>query len=284
MRVAYLVIAHHLPDQLARLVAHLRRAGDVYIHLDRKARDRFHGLEGCHVLSERLDVWWGGWSIVAAELALARAALPGCYDYYSHLTGQCYPIKPLAAFHAFLEANHPAEHMVYADVATQWPAAVGRFDKHYLERRTLVNRAVNRILRRVPYRRKVPAGLIPKSGWQNWTLTHGALEYLTRAFRDRPELAGYFRLGMNVCETALQTVFASSPFQGRVNPRSTHEIEFPPGSPHPRIWTQADLPRLLASPAFFARKFDVRVDRDTLDNLDTIFAPIVRSPKEPSSE
>lgn len=60
-----------------------------------------------------------------------RAALPRQYDYYGLLSGQCYPIKPLREFSAYLEANAPAEHIHYVDVATHWPQGAVRFDKYH---------------------------------------------------------------------------------------------------------------------------------------------------------
>jgi hypothetical protein len=270
MRVAYLVLAHRYPAQLARLVARLQPTGDVFVHIDRKATDHFTGLEGAYVVPEhqRHAVWWGGFSMIRATLALAQVALRDQYDYYSLLSGQCYPIKPLKEFVGYLAANQSAEYMVYIDLYREWPAMAFRFNRYFFERRSLITRVLNRLARYVPGLRRMPAGLVPKLGWQWWTLTHEALAYLVEAFARRPELSRYFRHSINACEVSLQTVMGSSCFHSRVNRTPTHEIEFAPGSPHPKVWTSVDLPRLLASPAFFARKFDQNVDARVLDLLD----------------
>ncbi len=266
MRLAYLVMAHQRPGQLARLVSHLKRSGDVFIHIDRKATERFYGLEECRVLPDPVAVYWSNWSHVVAEFNLAQAALPERYDYYCLLSGQCFPIKPLEHLEAYLRANAPAEHIRYIPAA-DWPECLVRFDKHFFEPRTLVARAVNRIVPHLPYRRELPLGLKPFNGWQWWALTHECLGHVVEAFRLRPELTGFFRYGKNAEETAIQTVIGNSPFADRVSSAPLHEIEFRAGSPHPRIWTCADLPRLAASSAFFARKFDERVDAAVLDRL-----------------
>ena len=45
------------------------------------------------------------------------------------------------------------------------------------------------------------------------------------------------------------------------------EIDFPTHSPHPRTFKATDFERLVASPHFFARKFDESVDAAILDRL-----------------
>lgn len=267
MRIAYLVMAHQRPGQLARLVTHLRKSGDVFIHIDRKATDRFYGLDGCRVLPDPIAVYWSSWSHVEAEFKLARAALPGRFDYYCLLSGQCFPIKPLEQFEAHLRANALTEHIRYIPAA-DWPECLVRFEKHYFVPRTIIQRALNRLIRVLPYRRSLPAGLTPYNGWQWWTLTHDCLSSVVDAFATRAELTSFFRCCKNAEETAIQTVIGNSRFADRVDGSSLHEIEFPTGSPHPRVWTSADLPRLAASSAFFARKFDDRVDAAVLDRLE----------------
>lgn len=269
MRVAYLVMAHRLPIQLARLVRHLRRAGgDVVVHVDRKSREEFGVIPGVEYVSRQVAVWWAGWSMIEAELALARTALPRHYDYYCLLSGQCYPIKPVEHFHSYLEANAPAEHIISTDVRSYWGAGLARFEKHFFEKRTIPSRLLNRLVAALPYRRRIPFGLTPYSGWTWWALTHEALERTVEALGEDGPLRRYFRWTMNADEVAVQTVICNSELVQRVSSRPTHKVEFPAGSPHPRIWRVEDLGRLRASPEYFARKFDPGVDEAVLDGLD----------------
>jgi hypothetical protein len=61
-------------------------------------------------------------------------------------------------------------------------------------------------------------------------------------------------------EIVFQSILLNSPLAPTLVNASLREIDFPAGSPHPRVFTRADLPRLLASAALFARKFDEAVD------------------------
>ncbi len=272
MRVAYLILAHKLPQQLARLVNHLRQAGGaVYVHFDSKSTTPttyVDGLRDVEVIPERVKVWWGGWSTVRAELALAGAALPGNFDYYCLLSGQCYPLRPLREFHEYLQSTHPIEHMVYVDVKSNWPEAAIRYEKHYFEQRTLLGRALTKLVRKFPYSRSLPSGLKPHVGWTWWTLTHNSLAYLLSTLESRRDVARFFAWSQNADEIAPQTIIASSHFAERVSTSPLHMIEFAPREPNPRIWLTQDLPRLLSSKAYFARKFDIQVDATVLDELD----------------
>lgn len=108
MKLACLIIAFDAAPVLARSLPVLNRAGwDIFIHLDRKA-DRAAYL---HVLGQTaaqivfvedpLDVFWGGYSMVQAEIKLlnaARAKAP--YDSYLLLSDDSFPVLPSQALAA----------------------------------------------------------------------------------------------------------------------------------------------------------------------------------------
>ena len=57
-------------------------------------------------------------------------------------------------------------------------------------------------------------------------------------------------------------------FAGTVDGDNRRLIKWVSNSGNPRVLTSADLPELLSSPAFFARKFDETVDAEVLDRLE----------------
>ena len=80
-RHAYLIMAHNHFDFLKDLLLRLDDPrNDIYLHVDAAASD-FHPEEFTNLLSssrlfltDRLRVHWGGYSQIAAELTLLRAA------------------------------------------------------------------------------------------------------------------------------------------------------------------------------------------------------------------
>ena len=117
---AYLILAHTCPGQLRKLLSLLDDPrNDLFIHIDRKASFGPEALEGCcrhsklSFVEPRISVHWGGISIMHAELALLRAAVPGGYAFYHLLSGQDLPIKPQDAIHAFFAEHADREFINY---------------------------------------------------------------------------------------------------------------------------------------------------------------------------
>src|SRR3954451_22537677 len=115
MKIAYLVLAHGRPRQLARLIAALPTDAPVFIHFDRRA-DRGIYSEACElvrranpsaVFTPRHRCRGGGPGIMYATLELIRAACTSGaeFEYATLLSGQDYPIKSEGAIERSLSAG-----------------------------------------------------------------------------------------------------------------------------------------------------------------------------------
>lgn len=112
-RVAYLVTSHANPGQVERLVRRLRRdspgAGVVVSHdgassaLDPAA---FSDLDGVHVLFAGRPLEWGDFSLVERLADALRWTVANLeFDWLVVLSGQDYPIRPLAELEEHLVAT-----------------------------------------------------------------------------------------------------------------------------------------------------------------------------------
>lgn len=226
---------------------------------------------------------------------------PRSYDWSVVLSGQDYPIRPLADFEMELEKAaddgyfHHFEAMNEAAAAAPpmfWPQREVE-DRYQFEYAVLKEQstALERTLLKVPrlmsehtqnYRLHTGFGLMlgkrlkqtPFSrdfklyGGSYWlTINRKAVRAVLNFFDERPDIVNYFR-GVIVPEEAfLQTVLANDPALRL----STHEhryVEFDQRYGHPREFVMADLPRVMASGCFFARKFDMRRNPEVLDAID----------------
>lgn len=101
-KIAYLIMAHHDFEQLARLVMALDdERFDLYIHLDRKSQIDTSQIKGLKLAQGKLElmpfrkkIYWGDYSIVEATFAMYRYAMKkGEYTRLVTLSGNDYPIK-----------------------------------------------------------------------------------------------------------------------------------------------------------------------------------------------
>ena len=276
--IAYLIRAHHRPQQLARLVDRLRTPNArFFVHISaRTSEDTYAAMRAA--LGDSADIRWlprvptyyGGHSLVRATLvgvdAIVREQpMPG---HAVLLSGQDYPLRPAAEIERYLAEQPGVTFMEHFGLPTSdhWPGENGGLDRirgYYLERFSYRTR-----LLRVPFvRRRFPAGLTPYGGSAWWALAADALVELDRFVKANPSVLDFFRHVKMPDEILVQSVLMSSRLADSVVNEQIHLVEWPEGA-HPATFTAADLERLLDSGKLFARKFDLHVDSEILDLID----------------
>lgn len=118
-------MAHKNIDQLQALIKALDFEGnDIYLMIDRKAKMDTNTLKTSFsplIFTNRIDVNWGSYSQIKAEICLFKKAYNSkCnYDYYHLLSGQDYPIASQEEIHSFFDNNPNLEFLTFSDMATQ---------------------------------------------------------------------------------------------------------------------------------------------------------------------
>jgi len=294
MRIAYLVLAHHRPRQLRRLVGRLAGSQTrCYVHVDRRAPAAVCGavrdLAGVHLV-EPVACRWGDFSLVRAILRCLDAALDDTdrFDVAVLLSGQDYPIKPAGHIDAVLASRAGRSTLHHWKLPSQrwanerggadryefWNLRIGRrfvpifgpcaFDNPF------VHRLWNGLARRVPVTRRFPAGLVPYGGSGWWAMDRADAEAVRRYIVRNPGVVRFFRGVRIPDEMLLQTILMNSPGAERVVNEPLHFLRWPPlGATSPQVLTSRDLDDIAAAPQLFARKFDETVDAEVLDAIDT---------------
>jgi hypothetical protein len=278
--LAYIVSAYKNLDQLARLAERLNtESSSVYIHVDKKADDAEYGrlvrtLAGrpaVHLL-ERHVCHWGGFGHVRATLKGIDALLASGSDFHHVvlLTGQDYPIKPLAEIERFFAEHRDSSFMAYNALPSESWSPRGGLDRieyrHWRWRGPHV---------RLPWKRRFPAGAAPYGGGAYWNLSRACVEHVARFVESRPEVVDFFRHVDIPDEVFFQTVLMNSELAGSVVNDNLRYIDWTRGAT-PALLEARDLPALRASPKLFARKFDVFHDGKILDLVDT---ELLREPR-----
>jgi hypothetical protein len=283
--VAYVILSYRSPDVLARLVRTLRAGSPhatIAVHPDARRCPR-PPLPGAQPVEPAWAVEWGHGSQLAAVLRCLRWALARSdFDWLVLLSGQDYPVRPVAAIEAALAA---AGADAFIETLPVEPlrlrrGRVGEFARRYHYRwGRLPARLASAAARTDPLVqvRRLPSGVhagvpaplrIPVFHGSDWfTLSRRAVEAVVSA---PPGLERRFERTIVPTEAFVQTVLANRR-ELRLAPGNRRYARFDrPSSPRPRVLGLSDLDAALASGADFARKFD---DVTVLDAIDRAVHP-----------
>jgi hypothetical protein len=309
-RVAYVVCSHRHPAQIARLVGVLRAESPdclVVIHHDPTGPPLPAELFGEQVVAcpDPVAVTWAHWSLAEAILRpLGWLVDHREFDWAVVISGQDYPVTPLARVEHELEASEADALMLHAPLDEAWPGNEGRL--RYLSKvhvmphlpgvervpaalRRLVRGAgfaLGRLDSRLWFRSVLPMGrvvighrvrrlpLAPEAfhGSSEWfSVNRRAATLLVQRARERGPLVEHMRTTFSPSEAFFATVLVNEPGI-TVDPHHHRYIVFEPGSAHPSDVSVADVEAAAASGAHFARKFDLEADPAPLDLADGIRA------------
>lgn len=293
MALAYVVLAHTLPEQLARLVARLDHTDDlVLVHVDaKKAIEPFEQAlepllesERVQLLEKRVVCHWGGPGHLKATLEAADTALDSGHDF-THLillTGQDYPIRPTFEIREFFAEQPDKSYLSWSlgagyelddtdrpgNETWHWDGSLDRLvQRHYRVRGREYPLVLppERLRHRLPTRR-LPQGLTPAQGLAYWALTREAVAYCLDHARSRRDVLRFLKRSLIADEFYFQMVLLGSPLRDQLVNEDLRYLNW--DVLHPRTITMHDLEPMLLSRKLFARKFDARVDADVLDALD----------------
>jgi hypothetical protein len=228
------------------------------------------------------------------------------YDWVMNLTGQCYPVRPLADFGETLTRRGADAyllcHKVFAAQGGLWPLkeAQARYLYRYRWRLTrdelpkpahrvtsVVREAINRAqpwvrldtsyALQIGLRHKgqfLPEGWDLFGGFYFMSIARKAATRLLEFADSHPQAMKHFRL-MNIpSEVFAQTVLANQP-DLRLSQTVPLYVEYGESRRgRPRVLSSADVEAIREQGYFFARKFDRRVDPQVFDRLDEyVLAP-----------
>lgn len=268
-RHAVLLTAYTNPRQTARLVRALRHPRvDVFVHVDGKFEEAPFLCEGAIPVERRVVVNWAGFGIVEASLNWLEQARKR-EDYATHvlLSAQDYPIRPLEEIVEILD-SHERERVQIETTRSDYTWRWRRF--HVPDQngpRGFLDRCRKALWYREKPIRKLPSGFSHAVGSTYWVLGPRAVDWALGTLRNRPDFVDFFRNTYAPDEMFFQTLFAASPFAGRLAP-NLHWIDWSAGGAHPKLLLEEDFDRIASSGACFARKFDDRVDGGILDRID----------------
>jgi hypothetical protein len=272
--VGFVMLCHTALERAAEVARHwAERDCPVVIHVDKRVPKRaYDGLVraladlGNVRFSGRYACEWGTWGIVAATQEASRVMLKS-FAEVRHVflaSGSCLPLRPVEELVRYLDSR-PRTDFIESVTTGDVGWTIGglnmerftlRFPFSWRKRRWLFDWYV-RLQRRLRFRRKVPAALVPHLGSQWWCLTRQTLSAILES-SDRAEIDRYFRRVWIPDESYFQTMVRQ--FSTNVESRSLTLSKFDyQGKPH--IFYDDHLQLLRRSDCFVARKIWPQADK-----------------------
>jgi hypothetical protein len=224
-QIAYLLLCHKDPEGIIAQALRLTAAGDsLAVHFDARAPaadyDRIRSALGDNprvtFARRRQKCGWGEWSLVAATIEAATAAVeafPAATHFYM-LSGDCMPIKTAEHIRSQLEAFE-VDHIESFDFhGSDW-IKTGIKEERLIYRHWFNERQHKawfyrslELQRRLGLKRKTPEGLQIRIGSQWWCLRRRTMESVLDFIRQHRDVVRFFRTTWIPDETFFQTVVA----------------------------------------------------------------------------
>jgi len=298
--VAYFLQTHRDPEQIYRVLSRLRQGSPGAPIV---VRHDFAACELDEAPLKRLGV-----HLMRTPGPLVRGTYVGqfqpyldavewleregiAYEWLASLSAQDYPVQPVAKIEADLAAAVCDGFIRYWDVRSPespWSWRKARMRYWYRYRRFSPGaepwmRAFRRVTKILPLhfyldygavfgvralRTPFHEGFRCYGGYAWYTLRRQATLYLRDFLAGHPEVWRHYQTVMAPEESVVQTVLVNSGRFDLVND-SLRYIDYRNAiRGAPRVLTVADLPELASGRYHFARKFDLRIDREVLDRID----------------
>lgn len=312
-RILYVITAHRNPQQVGRLVHALLRAspgGQVLLHYDPSGPPLGAGdlpaSPRVHLFPAPIEVRWGDFTMVRAMLDLMSWANERLsFDWLVWLSGQDYPLGPLAGFEQSLDDRYDGifRHFPALDHPGWLPGeGLRRYYFQYWELphllpfhrlpggariladtlRKLFNR-VQAIVNLRPRQRNNPAKIgfrcrstpfsnarVCFGGWSWININARCVRHILDFTRANPSFVRHYRRTYCPDESFFHTILANAPdLKLRNDPLRHVAWGDNPYPSHPTTIVSGQmLQHVLDSGMPFARKFDIAVDSACLDVID----------------
>jgi hypothetical protein len=284
-QIAYLLLCHKDPEEIISQAVRLTAVGDcVAIHFDARSsladytrvRAALADNPAVAFASRRMKCGWGEWSLVAATLEVARAAItafPEATHFYL-LSGDCMPIKTAEHIHTWLETED-ADFIECVDFVDGGWIKTGIQEERLIYRHWFNERKRKRLFyasmglqKWLGLGRQVPTDLKIHIGSQWWCLRRRTIEAVLDFADRRPDVRRFFATTWIPDEIFFQTLVAHLVPAANIRSRTLTFLVFTDyGVPVTFHNDHHDL--LLAQDYLFARKIspDASILRERLGAL-----------------
>jgi len=299
MKIAYVVLVHRNPEQLRRLITALDGTGDFYIHVDKKSKiepfeQALAGIPNVNLLKNRINVYWGGWSMVQAYMLMFDMAYssPKGYDRFVMLTSEDYPLISNEKIIEEFEKNRDVEYIMAYNIATStMPTDENKVLRRWYLDCPFRNKFLQRVYRSIMYRTitknfkgkqlQVPLGdrlVDPYFGQMLSAFTRAGMGMILDVYKNDKAFNKRMKSAFAAVELYWQTIIFNSELRkNTVQGGEEHEI-----TPHfgwaplhyhnydvdTSVYTEKDFDEVMGSGYMFCRKTVLGVSDKLVEMID----------------
>ncbi|MDZ8026412.1 MAG: beta-1,6-N-acetylglucosaminyltransferase [Nostoc sp. SerVER01] len=293
--IGFVLLTHTKPLQIYRLINTLNRMFNypvIVCHHDFSKCDLPVDTLPKNVLLVRphLQTEWADFSVEEATIQALKLMyeVSDAPDWFVLLSGADYPIKTArqilddlasSPYDAYIQYERITYETYKQDLKPNmlWlknsyqryctKSFAFHYSKKYFAQLNMEIRLEHPLLTKpfLPFSKKLACF----SGSQWFCANRKAAEYIIDFHQERNAVTLHYSKVKHADEAYFQTILVNAPHLKLKNDRRRY-IDWSTGGPHPKVLLMEDLPNLLASSAHFARKFDIDIDSNILDELDRI--------------
>jgi len=276
VKIAVMMLVHKSADQVKRLVNHLSKDFDIYVHIDKRISIKIQNEENVFVY-KKYKAYWGSFNQIMATLYLLAKAYKKGYDRYVLISGQDLPIKSNGEIIKFFE-NNQNEYITMAKLPTRkyMKAGFNRVTKYWHDKRStgkkdIIFRIIGKIERVIIFRfvnmiktRPIDYEFYGGANWFN--LTHNCVKSIFKYIGSDNKYIQRFRWTRCGDEIFYQTIIHKID-NLKVIDNCLRYIDRRNGGAHPKILQAEDYDKIINSDNLFARKFDINADKNIIEAI-----------------
>jgi hypothetical protein len=285
LRTAYLLIVHKNPEQVKMFVRQLLcdEQADVYIHADKKSGGSAeYFMDNPRVTYvPSIVVTWGDVSMVDAAVSLLDKAVKSGknYDFLCLRTGQDMMVRD--GFKEYLSENRGKSFFSLTEIDLKneysalfrisYPEGTRRlYDSLHPYRllRTGLRKLYGRGINLLPNNEEFDSSIRLFWGSDWFTVSGRMAEHMTGYLEKNPWYRNAFKKALAPSTIFFNTLAMNSPFAGEVVNETHTYLRFGTTyktNNHPVIFTMEDIDEIESSGCYFARKFDIKQDKEVME-------------------
>jgi len=269
------MLVHKNENQINKLIDHLSKDFDVYVHIDKSASINIKNRNNVFVFKE-YKTYWGSFNIVLSTLLLLKEAHQKGYDRYILISGQDLPIKTNEEIKTFFK-NNDSEYIDMIKIPREdgWPR-IDRLTHYHLDSKyhgqddIIKYKIFYRLGRRMLsfyskcFPRKLNYTFYAGPQWFNFT--HNCVNKIFDYLASDKNYIERYKWTLISDEIFFPTIIHL--FEGlKIEKNCLRYLDWDIVAEHPRTLQMDDYEKIMQSDALFARKFDEEIDKEVINSI-----------------